>query len=300
MRKPSLISRFKGAFTGFACGNILGIPVQGWRRWWIEKRFGVYAEFPDIPYWDDDLFQAVMVAEVLIKYRKISPEALSKKFLEWFNTSPHGIGRTTSIALSYMTAGLPWEEASLKAHEEMKGKSAGNGALMRSFPIGLAFDDFDTILEQNLLQTKITHWDELAAQASAVYCYFLNRLTKTSKEKAWEETLEKSKLFPRIHKRLCNALERSLEKLPTSAFCLDTLVVSIMCFLKNDDPKDTIIKCVNLGGDTDTQAALAGALAGAFWGEERIPEDWKNKIWQKERLEKLAEDLYASFAGRNR
>jgi len=56
------------------------------------------------------------------------------------------------------------------------------------------------------------------------------------------------------------------------------LEASIWCFLNTDNYKDAVLKAVNLGGDTDTIAAITGGLAGLYYGIEDIPSEWRNKI----------------------
>lgn len=55
---------------------------------------------------------------------------------------------------------------------------------------------------------------------------------------------------------------------------VDTLEAAIWCFLNTENYKDCVLKAVNLGEDTDTVAAIAGALAGAFYGAKAIPKEW--------------------------
>ena len=59
---------------------------------------------------------------------------------------------------------------------------------------------------------------------------------------------------------------------------VDTLEAAIWCFLNTDNYKDCVLKAVNLGGDTDTIGAVAGGLAGLYYGMEAIPEEWIDEL----------------------
>ena len=67
------------------------------------------------------------------------------------------------------------------------------------------------------------------------------------------------------------------------------------CLLTTDSYKDCVLKAVNLGGDTDTIAAIAGGLAGALYGIESIPEEWLSKLIKREYIEELCDQAYKNW-----
>jgi len=66
-----------------------------------------------------------------------------------------------------------------------------------------------------------------------------------------------------------------------------TLEAALWCFLKNDGFKETVLAAVNLGDDTDTIGAVAGSMAGMFYGSSNIPEEWVNKLVKCEFIREL-------------
>jgi len=76
---------------------------------------------------------------------------------------------------------------------------------------------------------------------------------------------------------------------------LITLEAAIWCLLKTGSFKDCVLTAVNLGGDTDTVAAVAGGLAGLYYGYESIPDDWLAVIAKRDYVENLCNQLHASF-----
>lgn len=72
------------------------------------------------------------------------------------------------------------------------------------------------------------------------------------------------------------------ENIRSSGYVLDSIEAAIWSLINTSNYRDCILKAVNLGGDTDTIAAIAGGLAGLFYGYEDIPEDWRNSIMRKE------------------
>jgi ADP-ribosylglycohydrolase len=72
-----------------------------------------------------------------------------------------------------------------------------------------------------------------------------------------------------------------------SGYSLDTLRIALWGFLTTDNFRDAIIKVISLGNDTDTFAAVTGALAGACYGYEKIPNNWKNVIISHQPIRKI-------------
>jgi len=72
-------------------------------------------------------------------------------------------------------------------------------------------------------------------------------------------------------------------------YVIYTLEASIWCILTTSNYKEAVLKAVNLGGDTDTTAAVAGGLAGLIYGLESIPKDWLEVLARKTDLEELAQ-----------
>jgi ADP-ribosylglycohydrolase len=68
------------------------------------------------------------------------------------------------------------------------------------------------------------------------------------------------------------------------------LEAAIWCFLNTDDYASAVLKAVNLGRDTDTIAALTGALAGVYYGMESIPGEWLSRIARKTEIDKMMEE----------
>ena len=72
------------------------------------------------------------------------------------------------------------------------------------------------------------------------------------------------------------------DEIKSTGYVVDTLEASIWCILHTDNYKDCVLKAVNLGGDTDTIAAVSGGLAGIIYGYEDIPIKWINNLQRKD------------------
>jgi ADP-ribosylglycohydrolase len=144
--------------------------------------------------------------------------------------------------------------------------SWGNGSAMRSSPVGWAYDSEDEVVAQAELTALPTHnhpHGVAGAQAVAL-AVFLAR-TRAGKEE----------IRASIARRFGYDLTRTVAQIrPTYGFqvsCQDSVPEAIICFLDSTNVEDAIRNAISLGGDADTQACIAGAIAEAHYGG--VPED---------------------------
>ena len=85
-------------------------------------------------------------------------------------------------------------------------------------------------------------------------------------------------------------------KIKSSGYVVDTLEAAMWCLLNTDNYKDCILKAVNLGEDTDTVAAVAGGLAGMYYGVESIPTEWLSQLARRDYIENLCVEFYRTLS----
>jgi ADP-ribosylglycohydrolase len=85
------------------------------------------------------------------------------------------------------------------------------------------------------------------------------------------------------------------DEIKSSGYVVDTLEAALWCLLTTDNYRDCVLKAVNLGGDTDTIAAVAGGLAGALYGYESIPDEWRNTLIKREYIEELCDRAFDAW-----
>lgn len=78
----------------------------------------------------------------------------------------------------------------------------------------------------------------------------------------------------------------------SDGYVVHTLEAAIWCLLTTDSYEECVLKAVNLGDDTDTTAAVAGGLAGALYGYDAIPEEWRNSLLRRDYIEELCEKAF--------
>jgi ADP-ribosylglycohydrolase len=151
--------------------------------------------------------------------------------------------------------------------------SWGNGSAMRVSPVAWAFDTEAEVLEQARASAEVTHNHPegiKGAQATAL-AIFLARTGHT-----------KAEISTEITRRFSYDLSRHLDSIrPGYSFdvsCQGSVPEALISFLDSVDFEDAIRNAISLGGDADTMACIAGAVAEAFYGG--IPGDIETEVWR--------------------
>ena len=314
---------------GTFLGDALGMPVEGMNPAAIRHRHGVIQDMLEArlgrgTYTDDTQMMAAL-AESLVARRGFDGAHAAATFVSRLDRS-RGYGRGTIEALERIAAGVSWECAG--AHTYGSG-SFGNGSAMRVAPVGLLFHrDVDRVMQVAREQSDITHCHPLGRAGAAIMATgvavalrwgvemegpidteaFLSlvRLALHENEGLYGESLEKVGHMLRYcpapgpgdssDKRLA-AAEQVSAVLGNDARAFHSVPTALYCFLANaNDPEQSLIHAVSLGGDTDTIAAMTGALSGAYHGSGLWPAHWLDQLEGGPRgrdyIMGLAEDLF--------
>lgn len=226
----------------------------------------------------DDTQMSICVAESLLANGGFNPYDLAKRYVEWYTSgAARGMGRTTFAAIQCLIKGVSPFESGIE-------KSYGNGTAMRAAPFGVFFkNDLETLIQSVKMDSAITHQSveaEAGALAIALTVYFILNLS------ANEEIvslilphLPESKTKERI-KFVAEALDVQYDEIPpsgilaymgTSFKVFETVPAALYTFLKFPKFTEGVSTLIKAGGDTDTTAAIFGALYGAKYGLFGIP-----------------------------
>ena len=178
---------------------------------------------------------------------------------------------------------------------------------MRVAPVGVFYhDDLELLRSVAYGQSRITHVHELGMEGAAIQAYavalavtaypfselnshsFLRKLKDFTHNEVYKRKLERVwKLLGETNKgRIARELGNGVE-------AYNSVPTAIYCFLRNQGSfEDSVLYAVSLGGDTDTIAAMTGAISGAYNGAEAIPGRWKSNLEKGYYIEELAEKLW--------
>jgi poly(ADP-ribose) glycohydrolase ARH3 len=300
-----LRSRFEGCLLGLAIGDALGGRFEAQSAEAIRSRFGSTAElmaYPDDELWyTDDTQMAIGVAQSLAAHGEILEEHLCRAFVANYVPS-RGYGRGTRAVLGAIEDGRDHRAA---AEQYFPGGSLGNGAAMRVAPVGLLFGhDHARLWEQARASALPTHLHPLGiegAQLIALAVGLCSRLQQFDRGSFFARLIpacESREFGEKIAGAASLDEPAQLAWLGNSIDALGSVGTAIASFsLTPESYEDTIANVIFLGGDTDTLAAMAGAISGAYLGSARLPARLfallENGPQGREYLRELAGQLFA-------
>lgn len=307
---PSVSDRFGGCLLGLAIGDALGANFEGQSPEHITGRYRTVEQLIARPpreelWYTDDTQMTIGVAETLVTCQCIDETELCRRFAE--NYQPHrGYGRGARTVLDAMVDGRDHKHL---AANYFPGGSLGNGAAMRVAPVGLAFrHDVERLWEQARLSALPTHLHPLGVEGAQVLALAVGLASTTEK-------FEREPFFAALAER-CESIQYSgplrraaqvsdakdLALFGNGIEATSSVVTAIASFgLTPDSYGQTIGNAILLGGDTDTIAAMAGAISGAYLGRQGIPAALVKGLEDNRQgrgyLEELAEKLVTVHEG---
>jgi len=301
---PSLADRFAGCLLGLAIGDALGAHFEGQEPEHIVRRFPTVERLiqdrpPGELWYTDDTQMAIGVAETLVSCKSIEDEELCRRFAENYHPQ-RGYGRGARVVLEAMVDGRDHKHL---AANHFPGGSFGNGAAMRVAPVGLMFrHDVDLLWEQARLSALPTHVHPLGVEGAQVLAMAVGLASIAdvlSREEFMAAIADKCRFMEYAGplRRAARVEDpKDLALFGNNIDAASSVVTAIACFgLTPDAYEQTIGNAILLGGDTDTIAAMAGAVSGAFLGRRAIPasllDSLENHHQGRDYLEQLASQL---------
>jgi len=291
--REGLLDRFLGSTLGAFVGDALGEPVEGWPHRAIYSRFGLLDHFVhDAGCYTDDTQMMIGILETLRDRGRFDPALCAHKFKENFDPM-RGYGRRIFGVMERIGQGLPWNAVGTD--------SFGNGGAMRIAPIGCFYcHDLEALKENAILSARITHNHpeglagavaQAAAVGLAVQCSlsdetidpeaYLDRIEGLVRDtdQRFADRLRELKSVSatfgiRAKDSFFDMIEAISARYALSLRAIESVPAAIGAFVLTATFEDAVVLAVNLGGDTDTIGAMAGAIAGAYYGYGQIPRLW--------------------------
>ena len=312
--------KWLNGIMGVVVGDALGLPVQfKWREELEENPltdmigYGTF-NMPEGS-WSDDSSLTLAALDSIKECNGIDLEDIMERFADWLLD-----GRYTPFGYAYdqgvtcVNAITSYVKNQDVASCGVTGEYAnGNGALMRIMPVCLwAYEkeisgEWTTqdAVEQIHKVAGLTHNHLRSHMACGIY-YFMVKSILDSKNnqqtlqemlqygmdmaaKFYRDDISNLTQWTYYHKMTNLEVFKSLlvEKIKSSGYVVDSIEAAVWCLLNTDNLEECLLKAANLGHDTDTVAAIAGGLAGLYYGYDEIPKGWLEKIQEREWIEKM-------------
>lgn len=277
-------SKSVGMLVGLAVGDALGAPLEFRPRRDEDNYVREYktggTHGVTIGEWTDDTAMAMAMADALIKNEGVfNASDIMDNFIAWKDKGeyiPRGvcfdIGNTTVKALRFYEAQGRKDRPYVGSNSM---DSSGNGGIMRLAPAIIVADSLCQAVEYAVCSTMLTH--------ASPECIKYARLLA---EEIWFGFHRKANDKYRLPKNTPR------EDVMSGGYVKETFQAAWWCFLNTKTFEDCVIEAVNLGHDTDTTGAVAGMIAGAWYGIENIPKHFRDNLQWYDEIFKTAIQLY--------
>ena len=300
------IERYRGCLLGLATGDAVGTTLEF-------NPPGTFEPLKDMVggglfhlkpgQWTDDTSMALCLAESLIECKGFDPVDQLKRYVRWYREGHlSSTGKCFDIGGTVRSALAKFE----KTHEPYCGatdpNSAGNGSIMRLAPVPLFYAKKPLeALEKSGESSRTTH----GALAAIDACRYLGALIVGAINGASKEELLSDHFCPASGSWNKKPLTEEIDEIASGSFkrknppqikgtgyVVKSLDAALWAFYNSKSFKEGCLMAVNLGDDADTTGAVYGQLAGAFYGEQGIPESWRSKLAHRSLIESFADQLF--------
>jgi ADP-ribosyl-[dinitrogen reductase] hydrolase len=304
------LNRRRGALLGLAVGDALGAAVEFSPPGTFEpvtdfRGGGPHGLAPGE--WTDDTSMALALADSIAE-RGWDLTDQAERYLAWWKSGAYSvtghcfdIGRTTAIALRKYAA-----TRDARTSGDVSAHASGNGSIMRLVPVPVAymhlFPDSNDRLIQHLIESSITtHASPQCVSACAylglLLCGLLHGLPRD--EVLAHDFVRTHLRAHRLHPEIDEVARGGYrERTPVgSGYVVRSLEAALWAFHDAVDFREAVLRAVNLGDDADTTGAVCGQLAGAYFGESGMPQEWRHGLAGRAIIDPILARLTALVRG---
>lgn len=289
IKKSLRSARIAGTLVGCAAGDALGAPYEFGPPIPKSTPIGMIGGGPfnwAPGEWTDDTSMAVPIAQAIARGEFLLDDAVLADIVSdwknWASTAKDVGSQTRSVLSRIQTPSEAEARKHSQAHHERSGMSGGNGALMRTAPVALAFLEDDELDASDLTEAarriaELTHWEDHAGDACVLWTHAIRNAINTGelellpfvyelpeeRREYWVDKITEAELNQPSHFHRNNG------------WVVAALQGAWSAIYHNYNFVDTVEAAVRGGGDTDTVAAIAGSLAGAYYGAASIPAEYR-------------------------
>ena len=308
---------------GTAIGDAVGVPYEFSSRDKMHKNpavdmieYGTHSQ--PMGTWSDDSSLMFCLAESLVSGYSLKSTATN--FIKWkdgaywtAHNELFDIGYTTSRSIDELKYILTSKDDQMLKDLKSFAKESdnGNGSLMRILPLIYEVKGKDLESQFDIIwkNSALTHKHIRAAMSCMIYLKFAEYLIDGAEKYNAYELMKKDILklwdiiefdkkehiiFERVIKY--NIFDFDEKTIMSGGYVIESLEASLWCFLNTDNFRDSILKGINFGHDTDTTAAIIGGISGIYYGIDNIPENWLYSLVRLDEIINLGNRLDKKYS----
>jgi ADP-ribosylglycohydrolase len=294
-----VVDRAGGALIGTFVGDALGMPFEGLPRRAVPRSVEMTEARLGRGTYTDDTQMMIALAESLIAQGRIDGPCLARAFLDAYEVD-RGYGGGTRRVFELWRSGVA---VALAASQVFDGQgSRGNGAAMRIAPVAVLFrDDHERLCVEAAASARVTHAHPVGVDGAVVQAAAIGAALRgediLTVARATARTPELRRALEVVEELLAASSAAGVAhgSLMSSADAAESVAAALYAALAHERFETALQFAVRLGGDTDTVAAMAGAVAGARDGYHSIPTRWLAALEDGERGHSYVRTLTTSL-----
>lgn len=294
-RDHGLLDRAQGCLLGQLAGDNLGALVEFLdadqiRATWASGpselvdggRWNIAAGQPT-----DDSELALMLARSIVAHDGYDENAAAKAYVHWFRSHPFDVGSTIGNALSAGDrAMVRRQDASLalKNAAHRKSTSESNGALMRIAPLAIFGHDLppDELARLARMDAALTHMNRVCQDANALFSVTVAFAIRSGAPVHTVYRFARDWAGSNVCEPVAKVVDAAAELPPKASAPIGWVLVAVQNaffqLLNSGSVQSGVVETVRAGGDTDTNAAISGALLGAVYGVNVLSPQWLDRV----------------------
>jgi ADP-ribosylglycohydrolase len=296
--------RRRGMLLGLAVGDALGAAVEFAIAGTFEPVTGYRAGGPhglEPGEWTDDTSMALALADSIAEVGWDLDDQATR-YLAWYRKGEYSVnGRVFDIGITTVGALMRYAQTGDAATSgDPSERASGNGSIMRLAPVPIGYarlfpDDLPRLVERALDSSRPTHRSPQCLSGCAYFAVVLAGLAhglprEEVLDPGWP-ALARLREIHRLHPEIDAVARGSFRRLAPpeirgSGYVVKSLEAALWAFHDAADFREAVLRAVNLGDDADTTGAVCGQLAGAYWGESGIPQEWRDGLAGRELIER--------------
>lgn len=282
-----------GALFGVAVGDALGGPVEFMSPEDIIRRHVCVSDMIGGGWLGlapgeitDDTQMTLCVAEGIIENPAAPIEAIGRRFIQWASSGPKDIGGACASSIGNarrMGGEAPtaemWERAGEMTQAQSGRPVEGNGALMRTVYPGLFYKNHFRAETWAGQIGRMTHAGPRSNEACILFTRMVNLATASeSRPQDAQSVRDFLEEHCQAAQEYAAAVKASIVTPAPGGYVVDSMRIAVGSIATTGSFEEAVVEAVNLGGDADTNGAITGGLAGAWYGYDAIPEAWINAL----------------------
>jgi len=306
--------RQRGTLLGLAVGDALGAAVEFEKPGTFPEVTGYRGGGPhglSAGQWTDDSSMALALADSIAS-AGWDLDDQARRYLAWYEKGWYSVnGRCFDIGITCRSAlGRFSRTGDAKTSGDPSERASGNGSIMRLAPVPIRYAYLypDRLPQLVLFLTESslpTHASPQCLSACAYLGLVLAALIQgIDREQVLDpnwRALRELREVHAFHREIANVAEGSFRRkqppeIVGSGYVVKSLEAALWAFHDAKDFREAVLRAVNLGDDADTTGAVCGQLAGAYWGESGIPQEWQDRLARKDMIEKALQGLLENKA----